>query len=92
VIRYSIVRCGDNRVAAALVERKDLIEPRAGDLIRAVAARVSLPVMLVAKDEAIWTGARAHAEFETEPYLYALLEARDIEWISLEFSQHAEAA
>jgi len=48
--------------------------------------------MLVAKDEAIWTGARAHAEFETEPYLYALLEARDIEWISLEFSQHAEAA
>jgi len=39
--------------------------------------------MLVARDEAVWAGARVHANFEAEPYLYALLEAREIEWAEL---------
>lgn len=39
--------------------------------------------MLVARDETVWAGARAHANFEAEPYLYALLEAREIEWAEL---------
>jgi len=92
VIRYSIVRSGENRVAAVLVERKDLVAPRADQLLRRVGDVLSLPVMLVARDEALWAGARAHAEFEAEPYLYALLEARDVEWAELGMALDVEAA
>jgi hypothetical protein len=48
--------------------------------------------MLVARDEALWTGARVHADFEAEPYLYALLETRDVEWAELGLACDAEAA
>lgn len=92
VIRYSIVRSGEERVAAVLVERRDLNVPRAEQLVRRVEGVLSLPVMLVAPDEALWTGARVHADFEAEPYLYALLEARDIEWAELGLAFDAEAA
>ena len=83
MIRYSIVRSGETRVAAVLVERKELTPPGADYLIHRVADVLSLPVMLVARDEALWTGARVHAHFEAEPYLYALLEAVDVEWAEL---------
>ena len=55
----------------------------AGRLIQLVEEKLSVPVMLVARDEAVWAGARVHANFEAEPYLYALLEAREIEWAEL---------
>ena len=92
MIRYSIVRSGEVRVAAVLVERKDLVPPRAGQLIRRVEHVLSLPVMLVAQDETLWTGARAHADFEAEPYLYAMLEDREIEWAELCLAFDVEAA
>jgi hypothetical protein len=48
--------------------------------------------MLVVPDDALWAGARAHADFEAEPYLYALLEARDLEWAELSLALDGEAA
>lgn len=78
-----MVRSGEVRVAAVLVERRDFVAPRAGRLIQLVEEKLSVPVMLVARDEAVWAGARVHANFEAEPYLYALLEAREIEWAEL---------
>lgn len=75
-----------------LVERKDLMMPRADQLIRHVEGALSLPVMLVARDESLWAGARAHADFEPEPYLFALLERRDVEWAELCLALDAEAA
>lgn len=92
MIRYSVVRSGENRVVAVLVERRDLIAPRRDQLIRRVADELSLPVMLVVPDDALWAGARAHADFEAEPYLYALLEARDLEWAELSLALDGEAA
>lgn len=39
--------------------------------------------MLVARDETNWAGAKAYAHFEAEPYLYALLQVREIDWCEL---------
>jgi hypothetical protein len=45
------------------------------------------PVMLVARDETNWAGARVYAHFEAEPFLYALLQGRDIDWCELRLPQ-----
>lgn len=45
--------------------------------------------MLVARDETVWAGARVHANFEAEPYLYELLETREIEWSELDILREA---
>ncbi len=92
MIRYSIVRCGTGRVAAVLVERKDLVSPRAEQLIRLVGDCLELPVMLVALDETLWAGARVRAYFEAEPYLYALIAERDVDWRELAVHLDTEAA
>lgn len=43
--------------------------------------------MLVARDETNWAGARIYAHFEAEPFLYALLQARDIGWCELQLPE-----
>ena len=83
VIWYSMVRSGEIRVAAVLVERSDFNAARAGQLIQRIEEQLSVPVMLVARDETVWAGAKVHANFEAEPYLYALIEAREVEWAEL---------
>lgn len=45
------------------------------------------PVMLVARDETDWAGARVFAHFEAEPYLYALLQAREVDWCELKLPE-----
>lgn len=47
--------------------------------------------MLVARDETTWAGARVYAHFEAEPYLYGLLQARDIDWCELQLPECASA-
>jgi hypothetical protein len=87
VIRYSFVRLGEKRAAAVLVERRDLIAPQSNRLILQVEELLTCPVMLVARDETNWVGAQAYAHFEPEPYLYALLQARDIDWCELQLPE-----
>lgn len=84
MIRYSFVRVGENRAAAVLVERRDLIAPQSNSLICQLEELLPCPVMLVARDETNWAGARVYAQFEAEPFFYALLQARDIDWSELQ--------
>lgn len=44
---------------------------------------LSLPVMLVARDETAVAGARAFAEFDPMPYLYELLCTGEVDWMPL---------
>lgn len=87
MIRYSFVRLGEQRAAAVLVEKRDLIAPRSNTLIRRIEELIPGRVMLVAQDETNWTGARVYAHFEAEPYLYALLQVRDIDWCELQLPE-----
>jgi hypothetical protein len=80
---YSVQRLCEERMAVVLVERRELAEPRASGLIEQLQGELSVPVMLVARDSEAWVGVRARAEFDPEPYLYALLGLRDIEWAPL---------
>lgn len=83
MIRYSIVRVKDSRVAAILVEKKELTGSKAMCSLRTMERLLSLPVMLVARDEAAVAGARAFAEFDPMPYLYELLCTGDVDWMTL---------
>lgn len=80
---YSVQRLCEERLAIVLVERKELAEPHASMLIQQLRDELRLPVMLVARDNEAWVGARARADFDPEPYLYALLGMRDIDWMYL---------
>ena len=84
VIRYSFVRVAEQRVAAVLVDRRDLIASRSSSLIEQLEEMLPCPVMLVARDETDWAGARMYAHFYADPFFYALLQTRDIEWIELQ--------
>lgn len=81
---FAVVRVGDCRVAAVLVERRDLVASGAYRRIRWLEEELMLPVMLVARDDSHFFGARAWAEFDAKPFLYALIRAADIEWTELE--------
>ena len=83
MIQYSVVKAGDSRVVAVLVERRILGSSAGRQLLSEVGAQLSMPVMLVARDETALAGARAFAEFDPMPYLYALLRTRDIDWTPL---------
>ena len=83
---YSVQRLCEQRTAVVLVERRDLAEPRATCLIQHLQDELSAPVMLVARDSEAWIGARARADFDPEPFLYALLGLRDIDWAPLRHS------
>lgn len=77
---YSIQRLCEQRLAVVLVEKRELEGARSSNLIRRLQQELCLPVLLVARDNEAWIGARARAEFDPEPYLYALLAMRDFEW------------
>lgn len=91
MIWYSIVRVGESRAAAVLVERKDLLLPHSEVLIRRIEDVLQCQAMLVARDETDWTGARVYAQFEAEPFYYTLLQARDIDWCELHLPECAAA-
>jgi hypothetical protein len=80
---YSVQRLCEERLAVVLVECRELAEPRASVLIHQLQQDLALPVMLVARDDESWTRARARAEFDARPHLYALLGMRDIDWAML---------
>jgi len=80
---YSVQRLCEKRLAVVLVERRDLFDPHATFLIQQLQDELALPVMLVARDSEVWTGARARAEFDAEAHLYALLGIREIDWAAL---------
>lgn len=77
---YSIQRLCEQRLAVVLVEKRELTGLRSSNLISRLQQELRLPVLLVARDNEAWIGARARAEFDPEPYLYALLGMRDLEW------------
>lgn len=89
---YSVQRLCDERVAVVLVERRALCEPQASGLLQQLRDELSMPVMLVARDSEGWMGIRARAEFDPEPYMYALLGMRDIEWAPLRCRCETEGA
>jgi hypothetical protein len=70
-------------VIAALVAKRELIAPQCDCLIRRIEALLPSPVMLIAKDESNWAGALVYAQFDADPFFYALLQARDIDWCEL---------
>ena len=89
---YSVQRLCEERMAIVLVERRELAEPRASGLIQQLQDQLAVPVMLVARDSEAWVGVRARAEFDPEPYLYALLGMREIDWAPLRPACIAEGA
>lgn len=82
-MQYTVLRLYEKRLAVVLVEKRDLVEPRASNLIHQLQCDLLLPVILVSRDCEEWTGVRARAEFDSTPYLYALLGVRDIDWSTL---------
>ena len=77
-------------MAVVLVDRNILARSDAAGLVSRLQAQLKHPVMLVARDDATWTNARAHAEFDATPYLYALLATDDLEWSELPAVEEAE--
>lgn len=80
---YSVQRLCEQRMAVVLVDGREMAEPRASALLHQLQDELALPVMLVARDSEAWVGARARAPFNPDPYLYALLGMRDIDWMPL---------
>lgn len=66
-----------------LVDKRDLISSRSSPLLIQLEELLSCPVMLVARDETDWAGAKVFAHFEAEPFFYALLQAREIDWAEI---------
>lgn len=83
---FAVVRAGDSRVAAVLVDRRRLTAPGADRFLRWLESELALPVMLVARDDAVLVGARVRAEFDAKPYLFALMRAPDLEWTQIDES------
>jgi len=79
-MQHAVLRLRGLRMAAVLVERSQLYNHV---LLAQLQNRLALPVMLVAQDGASWTGAKAKAQFDAEPYLYELLSNDDIDWSEL---------
>lgn len=52
-------------------------------LIARLQQQMALPVMLVARDDAVWNGVKARAQFDAAPYLFALLALDEVEWLEL---------
>lgn len=78
-MHYSVLNLRGVRIAVVLVEMGQLSD----DLIVTLQAQLVLPVMLVAPHEGDWKGAKARAQFDTVPYLGALLGLDEIEWSEL---------
>jgi len=79
-MRYSVLRLRDVRVAVVLVDYGQLQDDA---LIAQLQTQLTLPVMLVARDESSLTRAKARAQFDAEPYLFAFLALDEIEWSEL---------
>lgn len=79
-MHYSVLRLRDVRMAVVLVEGGQLQDDA---LISQLQIQLAMPVMLVARDEASAKGAKARAQFNAEPYLFALLALDEIEWSEL---------
>lgn len=79
-MQYSVLRLRDVRLAVVLVDGGQLHDDA---LITQLQAQLALPVMLVARDDATLKGARARAQFDAEPYVFALLALDDVEWAEL---------
>lgn len=72
-MHYAVESLRGVRMAVVLVERGQLMGARSDTLIVELQAQLAMPVMLVARDGASWKGAKAKAQFDAEPYLFALL-------------------
>lgn len=79
-MQYSVLRLRDVRMAVVLVEGGQLQDDA---LINQLQIQLAMPVMLVARDEASLKGAKARAQFDAEPYLFAFLALDDVEWVPL---------
>lgn len=86
-MHYSVLRLRDVRMAVVLVENGQLHNDV---LIAQLQTHLSLPVMLVAKDDMTLKGMRARAQFDAEPYLFALLALDDLEWSELPQKEEAD--
>lgn len=86
-MHYSVLRLRDVRMAVVLVENAQLHDDV---LIAQLQTNLSLPVMLVAKDDVSLKGAKARAQFDAEPYLFALLARDDVEWSELPVQEEPE--
>jgi hypothetical protein len=79
-MQYADLRLRGVRTAVVMVGVGQLHNE---SLIARLQRQFALPVMLVARDEAIVKGMRAYAQFDAAPYLFALLASEDVEWREL---------
>lgn len=87
-MQYTVFRMGGERVAVILVERRQLVDGRAADLLAEIQRQLELPAVLVARDESTWMRIRTYAEFDVKPYLGCLLSAEDADWSALSAPQY----
>lgn len=79
-MQYADLRLRGVRTAVVMVGPGQLHDDA---LIARLQRQLSLPVMLVTRDEATVKGMRAYAQFDPAPYLFALLAGENVEWINL---------
>lgn len=79
-MHYSVLRLRDVRMAVVLM---DVGQVGSDQLLAQLQTQLRLPVMLVARDDSSWKGAKAWAQFDPAPYLGVLLSLEDVEWAAL---------
>lgn len=86
-MHYSVLRLRGVRMAVVLVERSRLHDDA---LIAQLQAQLGLAVMLAARDDAVWKGVKARAQFDATPYLNELLSIENVEWSPLPAVEESE--
>lgn len=76
-MRYADLRLRGVRTAVVMVGAGQLHDDV---LIVRLQRQLAMPVMLVTRDDTHVKGMRAHAQFDTTPFLFALLDGGDVEW------------
>ena len=79
-MQHAVLRLRDVRMAVVLVGNGQLYDD---SLLGQLQRQLALPVMLVARDDTAWNGAKARAQFDAAPYLFALQALGEIEWVEL---------
>lgn len=83
-MHYAVLRVRGVRTVVGLVERWQLGDRHAPELVDKLQRQFALPAVLVACDDSTWRTARAYAANDSERPLFELLaEAADIEWQEL---------
>ncbi|WEF34892.1 hypothetical protein [Pseudoduganella chitinolytica] len=82
-MHYVVLRLRDVRMAIVLVEKSQMDGAAGGELLTKLQFQLKLPVMLVSHTDGRWENARARADFNVAPFLFALMALDEVDWKEL---------